>query len=441
MNNAIFDRLTKFLNPISQKIAGEPHIAAIAAGVVATLPFTMAGAVVSIIKSLTFLPESFRNLLNVPYNMTMGVIAVVVAFSVAYQFSQRADVDTFTSPLTSVIMFLMVAAPQSSAIFTTDFVAGKALKGQTISDVISFTYLGARGMFLAIIIALVSVEITVFCKKRHLVIKMPESVPPYVSKSFSAVIPVVLNMIIFYALSLLASSTLGLTIPQVIDKVLTPALNIVGSIWGIILLTIFAQLLWLLGLHGDNLMYAATVYPMSIQAILLNGQLAAAGKPLQYTPALTFIFHSYGGAGATIGLAFWLLFARSKQLKTMGKIGIVPAIFNINEPLTYGIPIMLNPTLAIPFIICPILSVLIAHFAWITGFMPLPSHMSGGLPLIINEFVYGGGAWQYVVVGLIIVVMSLIIYYPFFKIYDNQLLAKEKASETADDAKGQGDSL
>ncbi len=429
MNNTFLQKLTKVFEPISQKIAAEPHIASIAAGVVATLPFTMAGAVVSILKSLTFLPENFRNLLNVPYNMTMGVIAIVVAFSVAYQFSQKVSVDTFTSPLTSVIMFLMIAAPQSSAIFVSDFAVGKVLKEQPISDVISFTYLGARGMFLAIIVALVSVEITFLCKKHRLVIRMPESVPPYVSKSFTAVIPVVLNMIFFYTISVLSNLELNLTIPQVIDKVLTPGLNALGSIWGVVILTIFAQLLWLLGLHGDNIVYAATIYPLSIQAILLNGQLEAAGKALKYTPALTFIFHSYGGAGATIGLAFWLLFAKSKQLKTMGKIGIVPAIFNINEPLTYGIPIVLNPILAIPFIITPVLSVLIAHIAWISHFMPLPSHMSGGLPLILNEFVYGGGAWQYIVVGVVIVIVSLVVYYPFVKVYDHQLLLKEKATE------------
>lgn len=429
MDNKLLGKLNDVLAPISEKIATEPHIAAVAAGVVATLPFTMAGAVVSIIKSLTFLPEGFRNLLNIPYNMTMGVIAIVVAFSVAYQFAHRVDVDAFTAPLTSVIMFLMIAAPQSSAIMVGDFKAGSALKDLPLSDVISFTYLGARGMFLAIVVALVSVEITHLCKRYKLEIRMPESVPAYVSKSFTAVVPVVLNMVFFYAMSILSSSTLHLTVPQVIDKVLTPGLNALGSIWGIIVLTIFAQLLWLLGLHGDNIVYAATVYPLSLQAIILNGQLEAAGKALRYTPALTFIFHSYGGAGATIGLAFWLLFAKSKQLKTMGKIGIIPALFNINEPLTYGIPIVLNPMLAIPFIITPILSVVIAHIAWITHFMPLPSHMSGGLPLIINEFVYGGGAWQYIVVGVLIVIVSVLIYYPFVKMYDHQLLIQEQNDE------------
>ena len=440
--------LEEKLVPIGEKVSSQRHLRAIRDGMVAATPLTLLGGAILIISSPpvdlnVIQPTNFfyRFLiawkkfamaygmeLELPFRMTMGIMALFIAIGVAYNLAKSYKMDPIGSLVVSAVTFLVVSAPSDlgvmSSLINENMTGAEVLKNQSI--LIPSQYLGAEGIFTAIIIGIVTTEITRLLKDKGFVIKMPDSVPPAITASFESIIPMTVSVLLFYGISLLVQSKSGMLIPQVIMKGLQPIVGAVDSLGGIIVISIITQLLWLVGLHGSSIVSGA-VGVFEIGNLANNADLIAAGKApiFIYTQSFRAFFMIIGGAGATFGLVLLLLRSKSSQLRNLGKLAIVPSIFNINEPVIFGVPLVFNPVLAIPFILVQIVNGTITYglmkgniirktFANVPWTTPAPI----GAALATMDF-------KAFFLVLILLGIDVLIWYPFFKAYERQLLKAE----------------
>lgn len=220
-------------------------------------------------------------------------------------------------------------------------------------------YLGGTGLFTAIIIGLLTVDISYLCEKYNIKIKLSESVPKFLQDSFSAIIPLLINIIVFYGISLLLQKTVGQLIPEFIINLLASPLAAVNSLPGALFIVFITTLLWSVGLHGTSIIFPITL-PIMIQATTDNAMAVASGNPAVFSPIfLGAAAMMIGGTGNTFALATLASRSKSKQLKAVGKASIIPGVFQVNEPLIFGLPVVFNPILAINFVFGPVLIALV----------------------------------------------------------------------------------
>lgn len=290
-------------------------------------------------------------------------------------------------------------------------------------------WLGSKGIIAALFMGITSTEIFRFVVKKNLVIKLPESVPPMVSRSFSALIPGVLIVTFSLIVNGLALAA-GTSLHEWIYKMLqVPLQGLTSSVGAITVVGLLNGLLWWFGIHPS--VVNSIVNPMLIANTLENQKLFEAGKLSLGEGHIGTIqmidqFATIGGAGMTIGLIISiLLVAKSQRLKMLGNLSAVPALFNINEPLVFGLPIIFNPLMLVPAALAPTVSVLIAYFAQSIGFMPLFNGIQAPWPTpgIFSGFLVGG--WQGAVVQIVCIAAATVIYYPFVKALDSQYRKEE----------------
>lgn len=422
----------KFI-PIAIKFGNQRHLRAIRDGIVSTIPLTVIGGISLLIASppvnpnlvksknifINFLLEwySWANInqekIITVFNMTMAIMAVFVAISVAYSLAKiyyseyEEELEPLSSAIVSGVVFLMVAAPAKDSM-------------------IPMKFLDAKGLFTAMLIGLFTVEISRFLIKKNITIKMPKGVPPAVSASFSSLIPMIVNIIIFYSINLLLISKAGTIAPEFIIKILTPAIEGADTIGFVIIMMLISHILWLFGVHGGATT-SAIVSVVQLNNITANAAAKLASKPMPYiyTNPLSVSVIVMGGAGATLGLTFLLLRSKSPHLRTVGKVGILSGMFGINEPVLFGMPIILNPTLAVPFILTPIVNTIIGFYSVKAGLVgkayiavPWTTPPFINLPLATMD-------WRAFILVLVVFFIDMIIYYPFFKVYEKILIEKE----------------
>lgn len=438
------------LVPIADKLANQRHLAAIRDGMVVAIPLSILGGACLIVSTPPFKPETLPNwgfittmltgwynwaqankaALLLPYNMTMALMGLFIALSISYHLAKKYEMPSLNAAVVSTAVFLIVSAPTTSAVPANLITDGKsatdllALAGSYIPT----TYLDAKGIFTAIIVSIGCVEVMNFLFKKNVRIKMPEGVPPAISSSFDAILPLFICVIIFYALSLFIQNISGQLLPSMIMTVLAPAVSGLDSLVGICLITIIAQTFWFFGLHGASITQPIRL-PFMQMYLITNIAAYSAGKPLVHF--FTQPFWSYiialGGGGATLGLCILLLRAKSVELRTLGKLSIGPAIFNINEPIIFGLPMVLNPIMMIPFIFVPVVNSIIAYTCMALhivgkGVIETPWTTPAPLGAALGCMDIKAGI---MVVGLIILDMAL--YYPFVKLLDKQKLEEENS--------------
>ena len=251
--------------------------------------------------------------------------------------------------------------------------------------------------------------------KEKLKIHMPEGVPPMIANTFSALIPGILVGFIFIFVSFGFSFTSWGSFSQMVYSVIVTPLNALGgSVWSLVVLLLVQMFLWFFGIHGSNVI-SGVITAVYLPMATANMEAYAAGKELPNILGNTFYdaFSGIGGAGGTLSLCIiLLLFAKSKQNKEMGKLGIVPGLFTINEPVVFGYPLIMNPILAIPFILTPILT---ASFAYVIK------------PLL-------AGGWQAAVLQVVCIAIGCLVWYPFFKVSDNQRYKEEISAKGHEEA-------
>ncbi|WP_162011744.1 PTS cellobiose transporter subunit IIC [Streptococcus sp. S784/96/1] len=438
-----FGLLEKYLMGPMGKIAQYKVVRAITAAGMAAVPFTIVGSmflVFSILpQAFSFWPvvadvfaasfDKFTALYMVANYATMGSLSLYFVLSMAYELTKiyAEEEELNMSPLNGALLALfafIMTVPQ--IIFKDGMMSAvQSLKeGTVIADGWAMgngvTRFGTTGIFTAIIMAIVTVLIYRMCIKHNWVIKMPASVPEGVSRGFTALIP---SFVVAFTVIVIngALVALGTDIFQVIAIPFSFVGGLTNTWIGLVVIYLLTQALWIVGIHGANIVFAF-VNPIALTNMALNAE----GARNIVAGEFSNMFVIAGGSGATLGLCIWCAFrARSAQLSAIGKASIVPGIFNINEPLIFGLPIIYNPALAIPFMTAPIASMSVYYFAMKTNLInAVVAQVPWPTPVGIGAFL-GTADVKAIPVALVCSLVAFLVYWPFVRQYDKQLLAEE----------------
>ena len=414
-----FDRLGGPLD----KFGKNKYLKSVSGGMMATLPITLIGSIASLLNTipLDFMRKTIESLglsmiLNNVYALTMGGLALYSSFFVASnvikQFSPGEDGNL--AGITSLLSFLILTP------------LGMLEDG---TGYIPITWLGAQGVFSAIIVGLFVGRLYVLIRKKGLIINMPSSVPPMVQSTFEGLIPSVLISIVFVVLARIFEATGFETFHNVIYMILQkPLTNIGGSFGAMLFMCIFGQLLWFFGIHGTSIIYPIAM-PIWMTMDAENLQAVMAGNEAPNIIGAAF-FATVTFGGTALGLVINMLMSDSKQFKELGKISIIPALFGITEPVIFGTPLVMNFKFAFPFIFNNAIALSIAYVLTIMGIVPrfIGAQSPMGLPVGFSAAMQGSVA--IIILQLVIQVISIVLWRPFFKMQEKEALAKEHEVST-----------
>jgi PTS system cellobiose-specific IIC component len=424
----MFDNLAMRLLPIANAIGNQRHLQAIRNGLISILPLTIVGSFFTILLNLPIPGYSemiapYLAALDVPFRFTVGLMSLYAAFTIGSFLGNTYKLDKITSGFLSMLATLLMVVPVNLQEGVD--VAGNAVAG---GRYIPITPLGSQGLFGAIVAALISVEIYRFTKEKNLEIKMPEGVPPVVGESFAALLPTLLVILLFWIprhfFNFNLNDLLSLAISPL--KVFLTGNNLFGGIITQFMICLF----WALGIHGHAVL-GPIIRPFWDQAILENAELFQNGTsafqlPNIFTEQFYQWYAQMGGTGATLALVFLFLFSKSKYLKQLGKLSILPGIFNINEPVIFGTPIVMNPLLAIPFILVPIANTILVYIVTALGWMPkMMVKPPFSIPAPLGALITSNWNWVACVMVFVCFGVSLAIYYPFFKMFEKIQVEQE----------------
>lgn len=411
--------LDKNLSGPMARLSEQRHLQAIRDGVISALPFIIVGSFFLIVAFPPLPKDSFISVwalknqtsILIPYRLTMFIMSLYIAFGIGYNLAKSYKLDALSGAQLAVCSLLLTLTPE--------LIDKKGF-------MLPMTNLGGHGLFVTMIVSILSVEILRFCKKNNVTIKMPEQVPPSVSRSFEALIPAAFVIIIMSLITVVFKVDLH----YVVDKLAAPLVKAGDSYFGVIIPVFLITFFWSFGIHGVSVV-GTVARPLWDVYLGKNGEAVASGAshfPFIAPEPFYQWFIWIGGSGATLGLVLaMIVFGRSKYSKALSRMCIVPGIFNINEPVIFGLPIVLNPILIIPFVITPLVTATIAYAATAMGFVT-PTHIMPPwtLPAPIGAYLATGGDWRAIVLVFINIAISFLIYLPFFKMYDKNMLEIEK---------------
>ncbi|WP_117232904.1 PTS sugar transporter subunit IIC [Vibrio maerlii] len=424
---ALFDFLENTLTPIAGRLATQKHVCAIRDGFIGAMPFMIVGSFLLVFAFPPFsedtafalgqwwisMSSTYFDEIMTPFNMSMGIMSCYISACIAYNLANSYKLDALPTAMLSLMSFLLIAAPMKDG-------------------ALSATYLGGTGIFTAIIVAIFVTELTRFLKVHNIGIKMPEQVPDKIRQSFNLLIPTMIVIVTIYPLNLLIQNNFDMLLPGAIMALFQPLVSASDTLPAILLAVLVAHTLWFAGIHGSAIV-SGIMAPFWLYNLGVNQEALAAGMelPQVFIEPFWSFFIVLGGSGATFSLVLLYLRSKSAHLKTIGRLGVVPAMFNINEPVIFGSPIVMNPIMFIPFVGAPMINAIIAYFAtsmdWIGKVVSLVPWTA---PAPIGA-AWGAG-WQLnnAVLVFILIGVNLVVYYPFFKIYEKQLLAEEQPQDT-----------
>lgn len=428
--------LEKFTNFIDSRLAGpmdkianQRHLRAVRDGIIATLPLIIVGSFFLIVAfpplpatwGITEFLTSNAATILLPYRMTMYIMSLYATFGIGASLAKSYDLDQVSGGILATIAFLLTFVPVN--------VPAEALEAAgTAGFVLPMANLGGGGMFVGIITAIIAVEIYRMTDKSKFKITMPEQVPPAVARSFEALTP---TLIVILGMATI-TYYIGFDWHTAVAKLVAPLVTAADSLPSVLLLIFMITFFWVFGIHGVSIV-GSLARPVWLQLLEGNTTAQAAGEALPHIAAEPFFqwFIWVGGSGATIGLAILLAFtAKSEYGSKLGKAIITPSIFNINEPVIFGVPIVLNPIMMIPFVVTPMIMATIAWFATSLGFVnPVTITAPWTLPGPVGAYLATGGDWRAAVLNVILILVSVICYYPFVKVYDRKELEKEQGIE------------
>lgn len=435
--NKIMQFIENKILPIAAKIAQNIYLNAIKDGFIFAMPFLVVGSFILLILNLPFTDESnflymqwYSNLMTKykadlvqPFYVSMGIMSIFVSYGIGSSLSSHYSLNSITGGFLSLFSFLLVSA-KVEWIPIADVVSKSFLiEANSYMPVIDARYMDAKGLFVAIIFAIISVEIFRFLVNKNLTIKLPDQVPPAIAKSFELLIPVAVVIILFQSLNIIIQKKLLLMIPDLIMKIFQPLLHVLDSLPSIILIILIIHILWFVGLHGTNIV-DAIVKTITLSNLAINQAALQAGEPVTKIFSGGFL-DSYvfmGGVGTTLGLAIAMVRSKNEHIKSIGKLSLVPAIFNINEPIMFGAPVVMNPIIFIPFICLPIIN---ATIAWVFTKLKLIGYIVSLVPWTtpgpIAAFLSTNLNFGSMILSLVLIVFSYLVYIPFLKTYELSL--------------------
>ncbi|EOW6845064.1 PTS sugar transporter subunit IIC [Cronobacter sakazakii] len=418
------------ITPLAGAMGSQRHVVAIRDGFLAALPFMIIGSFLLVFIFPPFSPDTqigfcrawldlslkYREQLMLPFNLSMGVMTFFISVGIGASLGKHYKLDPIMTGLLAFMAFLLVAAPYKD--------------GQ-----ISTQYFSGQGIFTALITAIYASEMYAFLKRHNITIRLPKEVPTGVARSFEILIPVVVIVLTLHPLNLIIESTTGMILPEAIMHLLSPLVAASDSLPAILISVLICQILWFAGIHGA-LIVTGIMNPFWMANLSANQAALAAGQALPHIYLQGFWDHYLliGGVGSTLPLAFLLLRSRAVHLRTIGKMGVVPSMFNINEPILFGAPVIMNPVFFLPFILVPMVNAVLAWTATKLGWLAqVVSLTPWTTPAPIGASWAANWAFSPVIMCLICMVMSALMYYPFVKAYERTL---QKQEATQDNTEG-----
>ncbi|MGV3241519.1 lactose-specific PTS transporter subunit EIIC [Streptococcus suis] len=429
------NKLIEFIEkgkPFFEKISRNPYLRAIRDGFIAAMPVILFSSIFLLVAfvpnifGFTWSDEAVAAIMK-PYGYTMGIVAVLVAGTTA-----KSLTDAFNRqlPKTNQINFIstMIASISGFLLLASDGIEGGFANG----------YMGTKGLLTAFLAAFITVNIYKVCVKNNVTIRMPDEVPPNVSQAFKDVIPYALSIFVLYGIDLVTRQFLGTNVAEAILKLFEPLFTAADGYVGITIIFGAYALFWFVGIHGPSIVEPA-IAAITYANIETNFQLLQAGQHADkiLTSGTQMFIVTMGGTGATLVVPFMFMWlTKSKRNKAIGRASVVPTFFGVNEPILFGAPLVLNPVFFVPFILAPIANVWIFKFfvdtlkmnsfsvnlAWTT---PGPLGIVMGTNFAPLAFV----------LAILLVVVDVLIYYPFLKVYDEQILAEEQSGKVENSLK------
>lgn len=340
------------------------------------------------------------DLITAPYQLTMGIIGFISVFGIAFSLANEYKINPSMNGMVASVIFLMVCTPVKEG-------------------AISLNFLGTNGLFVAIIIGLLVVEINRLFEVKQIKLKLPDTVPPIVATFINMLVPLLTNIIIFYGINLIFLAATNKIFPEAVMEVLTPATNIAGSLGGFLLIVTLGNILWLFGINGSSIIFPI-VFTLGMAQTGLNAEQMANGETMTHLMNLQmFRISVLGGAGGTLGLVLLMMRSKVPEYRTIGKLSLIPGICSINEPVIFGLPIVFNPILAIPFLVTPIISLLLTYFAQSLGWIGIGFIVDPSFTPFFAQAYLSSMDWRNILFCLLLIVISIFIYYPFFKVMEN----------------------
>ncbi|MCS3407335.1 PTS sugar transporter subunit IIC [Serratia sp. AKBS12] len=420
------DRLIDSLGAFANKFNSYRYIMAIKASFITLMPVIIVGAFSVLISNMVMDPKNglasfamfsfladFKPIMSSINYATLSFLNIGAVFLIGIELGKINGSRSLFPGLLAVICFIAVTPT------TVELMVNNQM--QVVKDVLAKQFSDTRSLFLGMFIAILSVELYSRLETLdRLKIKMPESVPPNVSASFSALIPAIITVVAIATFGFAFHRVTGIYLYDAVYQVVQqPLETVVQSLPGILILMFVAQLFWVIGIHG-NQMVKPIREPLLLGAIMVNMTAFEQGKEIPNIITMPFwdVYMSIGGSGITLGLLFAVMIAtKRKEMREISKLSLGPSFFNINEPVIFGMPIMLNPILAIPFIITPLITGTIGYFATSIGFAGKAVVMvPWTTPPIINAWLSTAGSMGAVVTQLICIVVATLIYLPFVKV-------------------------
>lgn len=416
--NKLMDKLQNVLMPLAHKISQIKFLSAMGATFQILLPviligsFACLGAFLDIPAWQAFVGSTGLNMIFMTLqSLTLSIITLYIAFVLPYQYASKLGLAPLPSAIASFMTFLLLTPTE---LYTN----------------IPSTWLGFPGLFTCMIVTVLVVRLHKVMEDKGIYIHMPEGVPPMVEASFKALLPTVISAVVAIIISTLMSKTSFGCIHQVIYSFVQTPLQSMGlSFPAYLLMQILTTLFMFCGIHGDAVRGIFT--PLTMAASEQNLAALAAGLELPNIITDSFsVLCQPGGIGGTFGLAFMMAFlAKSKRMKTLGRMSVVPAIFGINEPLLFGIPIMLNPLLFIPYVLNPIVCTSGSYISIALGITPRlnGAAVNWTMPQVISGFLAQGVPTA--ILQVVLILLTTAIWYPFFKMVDRQICKEEEGAE------------
>lgn len=422
MNN-FTEKLAEILSPIAAKFSGQRHLSAVRDGFIVAMPLIIVASFFVLINNVVLDPDSgifksiadlsqFQEIGNIVFDATLGIISILIAFTVSYNLAESRDRDGVIPGVIGIaLLFTLFPSIESVVPIGTD-------KAVEVTGVFSSVNTSATGLFMAIIAALLGTELYLFLSKSDkLNIKMPNSVPPMVAKSFSSLIPSLITLTVFAVAVFTIDLLFDMSFPDLITTLIqAPLTSVTTSFFGIVLITFIQNLLWGFGIHGANIT-APILEPTLLASIQENITASQLGQeiPNIITKPFVDVYTLLGGGGCLIGLVIAIfIVSKRKEYKEVAKIGIIPSSFNIAEPVMFGLPVVMNPVLIIPLVIVPAVNLTIAYLATAIGLVSKTVVMvPWTTPPVISAFLATGGDWRAAVLSVFLIAISVVIYIPF----------------------------
>ncbi|NQL85181.1 PTS transporter subunit EIIC [Streptococcus suis] len=429
------NKLIEFIEkgkPFFEKISRNPYLRAIRDGFIAAMPVILFSSIFLLVAfvpnifGFTWSDEAVAAIMK-PYGYTMGIVAVLVAGTTA-----KSLTDAFNRqlPKTNQINFIstMIASISGFLLLASDGIEGGFANG----------YMGTKGLLTAFLAAFITVNIYKVCVKNNVTIRMPDEVPPNVSQAFKDVIPYALSIFVLYGIDLVTRQFLGTNVAEAILKLFEPLFTAADGYVGITIIFGAYALFWFVGIHGPSIVEPA-IAAITYANIETNFQLLQAGQHADkiLTSGTQMFIVTMGGTGATLVVPFMFMWlTKSKRNKATGRASVVPTFFGVNEPILFGAPLVLNPVFFVPFILAPIANVWIFKFFVDTLKMNSFSvNLSWTTPGPLGIVMGTNFAPLAFALAILLVVVDVLIYYPFLKVYDEQILAEEQSGKVENSLK------